>query len=87
MRRVPEVVEFYHSLMRRDSKRESGSGVPDAPAAANARNMIGEIENRSAYLLAVSPVTISLPSPLRHLLLSEIATVLPIVGSPSPNLL
>ncbi|XP_010925699.1 protein INCREASED PETAL GROWTH ANISOTROPY 1 isoform X2 [Elaeis guineensis] len=53
VRRVPEVVEFYHSLMRRDSKRESGSGVPDAPAAANARNMIGEIENRSAYLLAI----------------------------------
>ncbi|XP_010915617.1 protein INCREASED PETAL GROWTH ANISOTROPY 1 isoform X2 [Elaeis guineensis] len=53
VRRVPEVVEFYHSLMRRDSKRESGSGVPDAPAAANARNMIGEIENRSTHLLAI----------------------------------
>ncbi|XP_008783905.2 protein CHUP1, chloroplastic-like [Phoenix dactylifera] len=53
VRRVPEVVEFYHSLMRRDSKRESGSGVPDAPAAANARTMIGEIENRSAHLLAI----------------------------------
>ncbi|KAJ0963063.1 hypothetical protein J5N97_028185 [Dioscorea zingiberensis] len=53
VRRVPEVVEFYHSLMRRDSKRESGAGVSDAPAAANARNMIGEIENRSAHLLAI----------------------------------
>ncbi|KAM0939487.1 putative protein CHUP1 [Dioscorea sansibarensis] len=53
VRRVPEVVEFYHSLMRRDSKRESGTGVTDAPAAANARNMIGEIENRSAHLLAI----------------------------------
>lgn len=61
VRRVPEVVEFYHSLMRRDSKRESGAGVTDAPAAANARNMIGEIENRSAHLLAVSS--------LHHLLL------------------
>ncbi|KAK8935263.1 hypothetical protein KSP39_PZI013638 [Platanthera zijinensis] len=54
VRRVPEVVEFYHSLMRRDTKRESGGGgVADAPAAANARNMIGEIENRSSHLLAI----------------------------------
>ncbi|KAK1274866.1 hypothetical protein QJS04_geneDACA011000 [Acorus gramineus] len=55
VRRVPEVVEFYHSLMRRDSKRDSGAGT-EAPAqasAANARNMIGEIENRSAHLLAI----------------------------------
>ena len=54
VRRVPEVVEFYHSLMRRDSRRESGAGVQDVPANANARDMIGEIENRSSYLLAVS---------------------------------
>ncbi|PKA46043.1 Protein CHUP1, chloroplastic [Apostasia shenzhenica] len=53
VRRVPEVVEFYHSLMRRDSKRDSGGGLADVPAAANARNMIGEIENRSAHLLAI----------------------------------
>ena len=52
--RVPEVVEFYHSLMRRDSKRESAGGVPEAPTALNAKNMIGEIENRSSHLLAVS---------------------------------
>ncbi|KAK1285850.1 hypothetical protein QJS10_CPB20g01975 [Acorus calamus] len=55
VRRVPEVVEFYHSLMRRDSKRDAGAGT-EAPAqasAANARNMIGEIENRSAHLLAI----------------------------------
>ncbi|KAM6551281.1 hypothetical protein CsatB_001089 [Cannabis sativa] len=51
VRKVPEVVEFYHSLMRRDSRKESN--VTDAPAAANARDMIGEIENRSAYLLAI----------------------------------
>lgn len=54
VRRMPEVVELYHSLMRRDSKREAGAGSSDVPAAANARNMIGEIENRSAHLLAVS---------------------------------
>jgi myosin heavy subunit len=57
VRRVPEVVEFYHSLMRRDSqsRRESNSGAAaEVPATANARDMIGEIENRSTHLLAVS---------------------------------
>ncbi|CAK9152584.1 unnamed protein product [Ilex paraguariensis] len=56
VRRVPEVVEFYHSLMRRDSRRDSGSGGADASpalATANARDMIGEIENRSTHLLAI----------------------------------
>ncbi|PKU68115.1 protein CHUP1, chloroplastic [Dendrobium catenatum] len=53
VRRVPEVVEFYHSFMRRDTKRDSAGGVSDAPPAANVRNMIGEIENRSAHLLAI----------------------------------
>ncbi|CAL5408931.1 unnamed protein product [Camellia sinensis] len=52
VRRVPEVVEFYHSLMRRDSRRESGGGATEA-SAANARDMIGEIENRSTHLLAI----------------------------------
>ncbi|KAK4386564.1 protein CHUP1, chloroplastic [Sesamum angolense] len=57
VRRVPEVVEFYHSLMRRDlnCRRDSGGGPSDAQAAgATAKDMIGEIENRSAHLLAVS---------------------------------
>ncbi|KAG6778842.1 hypothetical protein POTOM_015190 [Populus tomentosa] len=54
VRRVPEVAEFYHSLMRRDSRRDSGGGVAEAlPVTANARDMIGEIENRSTHLLAV----------------------------------
>ncbi|CAI9783735.1 unnamed protein product [Fraxinus pennsylvanica] len=59
VRRIPEVVEFYHSLMRRDSnpRRDTtavGGGVADAPAAgATAKDMIGEIENRSAHLLAI----------------------------------
>ncbi|XP_030517065.1 protein CHUP1, chloroplastic [Rhodamnia argentea] len=55
VRRVPEVVEFYHSLMRRDSRRDSGGGAAaDAPpSTANARDMIGEIENRSTHLLAI----------------------------------
>ncbi|KAF8029493.1 hypothetical protein BT93_E2026 [Corymbia citriodora subsp. variegata] len=56
VRRVPEVVEFYHSLMRRESRRDSGGGSAAAdapPATANARDMIGEIENRSTHLLAI----------------------------------
>ncbi|ESW25702.1 hypothetical protein PHAVU_003G058200 [Phaseolus vulgaris] len=56
VRRVPEVVEFYHSLMRRDShsRRDSGpGGAAEVPATANARDMIGEIENRSTHLLAI----------------------------------
>ncbi|PIN13055.1 hypothetical protein CDL12_14338 [Handroanthus impetiginosus] len=59
VRRVPEVVEFYHSLMRRDlnCRRDSGGGgvsPTDALAAgATTKDMIGEIENRSAHLLAI----------------------------------
>ncbi|RDX88203.1 Protein CHUP1, chloroplastic, partial [Mucuna pruriens] len=55
VRKVPEVVEFYHSLMRRESqsRRESMSGAVEVPAAANPRDMIGEIENRSSHLLAI----------------------------------
>lgn len=55
VRRVPEVVEFYHSLMRRDTRRDSGNGAAaEVAVTANARDMIGEIENRSTHLLAVS---------------------------------
>ncbi|KAL3851374.1 hypothetical protein ACJIZ3_013256 [Penstemon smallii] len=59
VKRVPEVVEFYHSLMRRDMnyRRDSGGGsggAADAQAAgATAKDMIGEIENRSAHLIAI----------------------------------
>lgn len=54
VRRIPEVVEFYHSLMRRDCRRDSGAGVGSvADASATAKDMIGEIENRSAHLLAI----------------------------------
>jgi hypothetical protein len=55
VRRVPEVVEFYHSMMRRESKRDAGCGAEAANGGgvAAARDMIGEIENRSAHLLAV----------------------------------
>lgn len=52
VQRVPELVQFYHSLMRREcSRRDSSGGLSDSPATS--RDMIGEIENRSAYLLAI----------------------------------
>ncbi|KAK4361179.1 hypothetical protein RND71_020131 [Anisodus tanguticus] len=54
VRRIPEVVEFYHSLMRRDCRRDSGAGVGNAAdGPSTAKDMIGEIENRSAHLLAI----------------------------------
>ncbi|KAF5751956.1 hypothetical protein HS088_TW02G00975 [Tripterygium wilfordii] len=52
--RSPELVEFYQSLMKREAKKDapsltsSTSNVPDIRS-----NMIGEIENRSSFLLAV----------------------------------
>lgn len=50
--RVPEVVEFYHSLMKRDGNcRRDGNS--NGGGAATAKDMIGEIENRSAHLLAI----------------------------------
>jgi hypothetical protein len=56
MKRAPQVAELYHSLMRRDSKKDSSSGgICEAANSANVRSsMIGEIENRSSHLQAVS---------------------------------
>ncbi|KAG2689553.1 hypothetical protein I3760_09G144600 [Carya illinoinensis] len=55
VKRAPQVVEFYHSLMKRDSRKDSSNGgMCDAPDVANVRSsMIGEIENRSSHLLAI----------------------------------
>ncbi|XP_024631081.1 protein CHUP1, chloroplastic isoform X2 [Medicago truncatula] len=55
VKRAPQVVELYHSLMKRDSRRDSSSGgLSDAPDVADVRSsMIGEIENRSSHLLAI----------------------------------
>lgn len=55
IRRVPEVVELYRSLTRKDTQmgRKSNNGGA-SPGIPFSKNMIGEIENRSAYLLAVS---------------------------------
>ncbi|XP_066388222.1 INCREASED PETAL GROWTH ANISOTROPY 1-like protein 1 [Miscanthus floridulus] len=53
IQRVPEVVELYRSLVRREGKNDAKSGPVGIPAATNSREMIGEIENRSAYVLAI----------------------------------
>ncbi|XP_024025486.1 protein CHUP1, chloroplastic [Morus notabilis] len=53
VRRVPEVMELYRSLTRRDANMENKSSPAKAPALALTRNMIGEIENRSTYISAV----------------------------------
>ncbi|KMT04522.1 hypothetical protein BVRB_8g181840 [Beta vulgaris subsp. vulgaris] len=52
VKRVPEVVEFYHSLMRRDCRRDSVAGTLEV-SQTSARDLVGEIENRSVYLLAI----------------------------------
>ncbi|RWW67387.1 hypothetical protein BHE74_00025174 [Ensete ventricosum] len=53
VRRVPEVLELYRSLTRKEGKSDTRAGSLGVPAATSAREMIGEIENRSAYLLAI----------------------------------
>ncbi|OMO90187.1 hypothetical protein CCACVL1_07479 [Corchorus capsularis] len=52
--RAPELVEFYQSLMKREAKKDTTSLISPASNPSDARsNMIGEIENRSSFLLAV----------------------------------
>ncbi|KAJ1694968.1 hypothetical protein LUZ63_011666 [Rhynchospora breviuscula] len=57
MQRAPQVAELYHSLMKRDSRRDSCGGAicgSSGDDCANVRSsMIGEIENRSSHLLAI----------------------------------
>ncbi|CAI9756111.1 unnamed protein product [Fraxinus pennsylvanica] len=52
--RAPELVEFYQTLMKREAKKDTPSLVSSTSSPSDARsNMIGEIENRSSFLLAV----------------------------------
>lgn len=52
--RAPEVVEFYQSLMKREAKKEPSTLIPSSSSTSDARsNMIGEIANKSSFLLAV----------------------------------
>lgn len=54
VRRMPEVIELYRSLTRKDANMENRVNPNGAPAVAFTRNMIEEIENRSTFLSAVS---------------------------------
>lgn len=60
LRRMPEVMEFYRSLMKRDAQKENKANSTRNLPVLNPRNMIGEIENRSSYLLNVSHLLIQL---------------------------
>lgn len=53
--RAPQLVEFYQSLMKREAKKDTSSLLVSSTGnTSDARNnMIGEIENRSTFLLAV----------------------------------
>lgn len=53
--RAPEVVEFYQSLMKREGKKDTSTLTSSTTAnTSDARsNMIGEIQNKSSFLLAV----------------------------------
>ncbi|CAL0307737.1 unnamed protein product [Lupinus luteus] len=53
VRRVPEVIELYRSLTRKDGNMENRMHLNGIPAVAFTRNMIEEIENRSTYLSAI----------------------------------
>ncbi|KAI4305306.1 hypothetical protein L6164_028679 [Bauhinia variegata] len=53
VRRVPEVIELYRSLTRKDTHMENGMNPNGIPAIPFTRNMIEEIENRSKHLSAI----------------------------------
>ncbi|XP_058076668.1 protein CHUP1, chloroplastic-like isoform X2 [Magnolia sinica] len=55
MRKAPALVEFYHSLTKRAGRKDAfGTGNCSKPIAANAHSsIVGEIQNRSAHLLAI----------------------------------
>lgn len=54
VRRVPEVMELYRSLTRKDVHPEHKTNPAGVQAFALTKTMIGEIENRSTYISAVS---------------------------------
>ncbi|KAK7305426.1 hypothetical protein VNO77_43332 [Canavalia gladiata] len=53
VRRVPEVIELYRSLTRKDANKDNKINTNGTPAVAFTRNMIEEIENRSTFLSAI----------------------------------
>ncbi|OVA16633.1 hypothetical protein BVC80_1543g67 [Macleaya cordata] len=54
-RKAPALVEFYHSLTKREVKKDPvGTGKNSYPVVVNAHSsIVGEIQNRSAHLLAI----------------------------------
>ncbi|KAG4935216.1 hypothetical protein JHK82_049513 [Glycine max] len=52
VRRVPEVIELYRSLTRKDANNDNNISTNGTPAVAFTRNMIEEIENRPTFLSA-----------------------------------
>ncbi|KAL2317465.1 hypothetical protein Fmac_031341 [Flemingia macrophylla] len=53
VRRVPEVIELFRSLTRKDASMENKIHSNSVPTVAFTRNMIEEIENRSTYFSAI----------------------------------
>nr|GEV29573.1 reverse transcriptase domain-containing protein [Tanacetum cinerariifolium] len=53
VRRVPAVMEFYRSLMKKDTQKDNKNGVVGGVSVTYSRDMIGEIENRSTYLTSI----------------------------------
>ncbi|KAF3456432.1 hypothetical protein FNV43_RR01082 [Rhamnella rubrinervis] len=53
--KAPALVQFYHSLTKQEGKKDSsGSGNRHKAAATSAHSsIVGEIQNRSAHLLAI----------------------------------
>lgn len=56
MQKAPALVQFYHSLTKHDGKKGAmRNGNSSSPAVVNPHSsIVGEIQNRSAHLLAVS---------------------------------
>ncbi|XP_077232673.1 INCREASED PETAL GROWTH ANISOTROPY 1-like protein 2 isoform X2 [Tasmannia lanceolata] len=55
MQKASALVQCYHSLTKRDGKKDpSGNGNSNNPVAINVHSsIVGEIQNRSAHLLAI----------------------------------
>ncbi|OIW15504.1 hypothetical protein TanjilG_32908 [Lupinus angustifolius] len=53
VRRVPELIELYRSLSRKDANIDNKTNHNGIPAVAFTRNMIEEIQNRSTFLSSI----------------------------------
>ncbi|CAB4282244.1 unnamed protein product [Prunus armeniaca] len=71
VRRVPEVIELYRSLTRKDPHMENKANPAGVHVFALTKNMIGEIENRSSYLSAIKS-EVETQSEFINFLISEV---------------